>query len=65
MLIVRKKNYYSIGLPAVTDTNYKFIAVDVGSFGEDSDAGVFDNYPLRRALTSGKILARFNNQSTF
>jgi hypothetical protein len=30
MLIVRKRNYYSIGLPAVTDANYKFIAVDVG-----------------------------------
>jgi hypothetical protein len=40
MLIVRKRNYYSIGLLAVTDTNYKFIAVDVGSFGKDSDAGV-------------------------
>jgi hypothetical protein len=39
MLIVRKRNYYSIGLPAVTDVNYKFIAVDVGSFGKDSDRG--------------------------
>jgi hypothetical protein len=46
---------YSIGLPAVTDANYKFIAVDVGSFGKDSDAGVFDDCPLRRSLTSGKI----------
>jgi hypothetical protein len=55
MLIVRKRNFYSIGLPAVTDANYKFIAVDVGSFGKDSDAGVFDNFPLRRALTSVKI----------
>jgi hypothetical protein len=43
MLIVTKKNYYSISLPAVTDANYKFIAVDVGSFGKDSDAGVFDS----------------------
>jgi hypothetical protein len=34
MLIVRKRNYYSIGLPAVTDANYNFIAVDVGSFGK-------------------------------
>jgi hypothetical protein len=32
MLIVRKRNYYSVGLLAVRDTNYKFIAVDVGSF---------------------------------
>ncbi|XP_021927033.1 putative nuclease HARBI1 [Zootermopsis nevadensis] len=49
------KNYYSIGLLAVTDANYKFITVDVGSFGKDSDAGVFDNCPLRRALASGRI----------
>jgi hypothetical protein len=54
ILIVRKRNYYSISLLAVTDANYKFIAVDVGSFGKDSDAGFFYNCPLRRALTSGK-----------
>jgi hypothetical protein len=34
------KNYYPIGLLAITDANYKFITVDVGSFGKDSDAGV-------------------------
>jgi hypothetical protein len=39
MLIFRKRNYYSFGLLAVTDANYKFIAVDVGSFGKDSDRG--------------------------
>jgi hypothetical protein len=55
MLIVIKSNYYSIDIPAVTYANYKLIAVDVGSFGKDSDAGVFDNCPLRRVLTSGKI----------
>jgi hypothetical protein len=54
ILIVRKRNYYSIGLPAVTDANYKFIAVDVGSL-EKTVTGGFDNCPLRRALTSGKI----------
>jgi hypothetical protein len=39
MLIVRKRTYYSIGLLAITDVNYKFTAVDVGSFGKDSDRG--------------------------
>jgi hypothetical protein len=29
--------------------------VDVGSFGKDSDAGIFDNCFLCRALASGKI----------
>jgi hypothetical protein len=49
------KHYYSVGLLAATDANYKFITVDVGSFGKDSGAGVFDNCPLRRTLASGKI----------
>jgi hypothetical protein len=50
MLIVRKRNYYSIGLPAVTYVNHKFMALL-----EKTVTGVFDNCPLRRALTSGKI----------
>jgi hypothetical protein len=29
-----EKELLSIGLLAVTDANYKFIAVDVGSFGK-------------------------------
>jgi hypothetical protein len=37
LLETGKRNYYSIGLLAVTDANYKFIAVDVGSFGKYSD----------------------------
>jgi hypothetical protein len=35
------KNCFSIGLLEVTDANYMFITTDVGSFGKDSDAGVF------------------------
>jgi hypothetical protein len=38
-----------------SDANYKFIAVDVGSFGKDSYVGVFYNCPLRCTLTSRKI----------
>nr|CAI5849413.1 unnamed protein product [Callosobruchus analis] len=34
------KNIFSIGLPAITDANYKFVMVNVGSYGKDSDAGV-------------------------
>jgi hypothetical protein len=49
------ENYCSVSLLAVTDENYKFIAVHVGSFGKDSDAGGFDNSPLRRALASRRI----------
>lgn len=49
------KNFFSIGLLAVTDANYKFICVDVRSFGKDNDAGVFANCPLRCAIENGSI----------
>lgn len=35
------KNYFSIILFALCDANYKFIAIDVGSFGREGDAGIF------------------------
>lgn len=35
------KNYFSIILFALTDANYKFMAIDVGSFGREGDAGNF------------------------
>lgn len=49
------KNFFSIGLLAVTDANYRFIMVDVGSYGKENDASVFENCPLRLAIESGKI----------
>lgn len=49
------KHYFSVGLLALTDANYKFIMVDVGSYGKDNDAGVFENCPLRHAVENGTI----------
>ncbi|KAL4082834.1 hypothetical protein QTP88_029490 [Uroleucon formosanum] len=35
------KDYFSIVLLVMVDVNYKFIAVDIGSFGREGDSGIF------------------------
>ena len=45
------KGTYSVVLMAMVDANYKFIAIDVGSYGRQSDAGTWAHSIL------GKLLA--------
>lgn len=49
------KSFFSIGLLAVTDANYKFVMINVGSYGKDNDAGVFDECPFRSAIEQGRL----------
>jgi len=49
------KSFFSIGLLAVTDANYKFVMVSVGSYGKENDSGVFDECPFREAIETGKL----------
>jgi len=35
------KDYFSIVLLAMVDAYYKFVAVDVGSYGREGDSGIF------------------------
>lgn len=49
------KKFFSIVLQAVADAHYKFIAVDVGGFGKQSDAGTLQASDLYSVLTKGKL----------
>lgn len=35
------KDLFSVVLLAIVDANYKFIAVDIGSYGKEGDSGIF------------------------
>jgi hypothetical protein len=48
------KGFYSIIMLAVVDANYKFMYVDVGANGADSDAGIFRECGLYHALEQNK-----------
>jgi len=49
------KHYFSIVLLAVVDSNYKFLYIDVGSFGKDSDSTIFKNSTLWNLLITNKL----------
>lgn len=44
------KDYFSIVMLALVDANYKFVAVDVGSYGKEGDSNIF-----RKSLIGQKI----------
>ena len=47
--------YYSIGLQGVADANKKFITIEVGSRGSESDGGVFQSSALYNLLESNRF----------
>ena len=50
------KNYCSIVLLAIVDPYYKFIVVDIGSYGRHSDSGIFKNSAFYREYIDGKTI---------
>lgn len=38
------KDFYSVVLMAIVDASYRFIGVDIGSFGREGDAGIIIYY---------------------
>lgn len=49
------KKTFSIVLLALVDAHYKFIAVDIGRYGKNSDGGLFANSKLGKALEKDKL----------
>ena len=49
------KHFHSIVLLALVDANYKFIYVDIGSYGRIADGGVFNNSSLAQALAQNAL----------
>lgn len=49
------KNYFSVVLLAVADADYKFIYIDVGAFGKDSDSTIFQKSDFYKKLANDEL----------
>ena len=49
------KGSFSVVLMALVDANYKFIYINVGAYGRNSDGGIFSNSDLGKALANNDL----------
>lgn len=49
------KKYFSLVLMAICDSNYKFVAVDIGAYGSTADSRVFRASRMGRRLLEGRF----------
>ena len=54
-LFYNYKRYNSIVLLAITDSKYRFIYVDIGAYGKESDSTIFHNSKLYDSLMKGSL----------
>lgn len=54
-LFYNYKGYNSIVLLAITDSKYRFIYVDIGAYGNESDSTIFHNSKLYDLLMKGSL----------
>lgn len=58
------KGTHSIVLLALVDANYKFIAIDVGAYGKNSDGAIFSNSLLGKSLANNSFNVPANEKLT-
>lgn len=49
------KDFHSIVLLAIVDANYKFVSIDVGSYGREGDAGIYLKSIMGRLINAGQF----------
>jgi hypothetical protein len=49
------KDYYSVVLMAVADSNYRFVYVNIGSYGKDCDSTIFKRSALWKSIVTGAL----------
>jgi len=49
------KNFFSIVLLAIVDANYRFVLIDIGAYGKDSDSGVLHNSKIYHRIDKGTL----------
>lgn len=54
-LFYNYKNYFSIVLLALVDSNCKFIIIDVGSYGKEGDSSIFEKSIMGRLIRTGRF----------
>ncbi|KAL0830080.1 hypothetical protein ABMA28_003537 [Loxostege sticticalis] len=54
-LFFNYKDYFSIVLLAIVDANCKFVAVDVGAYGKESDNGIFQKSTMGKQIATNRF----------
>lgn len=54
-LFYNYKDFFSISLLAMVNVNYEFVAVDIGSFGEEGDSGIFLKLNMGQQILNGRF----------